>query len=540
MRSIRSWLTITLLALCAAAGPAGAVLTAGGDHRGTDHTDHDHSGEILPGVDLSPDPVNGTPSIVAEADFSGAVLDGADLRRVVGGCEDDLTLTDCTSFDGASLDGADLSRAELALADLSNADLRFVVGVATVLDGARLAGAMLGGSDWLRASFAGADMTGSVDAAAARLRDSDLTGVAANGALLGAADLRGAVLVDAELRGADLSLAELIGVDARCADALADPPPADIALDTCVELHGASLRFARLIDGVFQHALLVEDGVGVPVDLEGADLTRTDFSDACFTAVASGDCDPALPGAPARLVGARVGGVRLDRAVMRGADLRGVDGGCVAPRTGDPDTSLRCPSFVNADLRGADFSGARVLEGDFAGADLTGANLARGLLVGTVFDDATLDGVSAVGADLTDVSLTGATAAGADWTNAILASADLTDASFDGATFAAGGTTTVTGGGARCTPGPGERPVDLTGAVLVGADLAGALNFHEGCILVDDTTTYDGATTKLPPAFTLRSTMTDVPEPGAAAGHTAVLAAVAWLARRARRRATRS
>jgi uncharacterized protein YjbI with pentapeptide repeats len=537
--SIRTGLTITLLVLCAGAGPADAVLTAGGDHRGTDHTDHDHAGEILPGVDLSPDPVSGTPSIVAEADFSGAVLDGADLRRVVGGCEDDLTLTDCTSFAGASLDGADLSGAELALADLSNADLRFVVGVATTLDGARLTGAMLGGSDWLRASFVGADMTGSVDAAAARLRDSDLTGVVANGVRLAAADLRGAVLVDIELRGADLSLAELIGVDARCADAITDPPPPVIALDTCVELHGASLRFARLIDGFFQHALLVEDGGGVPVDLEGTDLTRTDFSDACFTAVAGGDCDPGLPGAPARLVGARVDGLRVDRAVMRGADLRGVDGGCVAPRPGDPDTSLRCPSFVDADLRDADLSGSRVLGGDFAGAALTGADLARGLLVGTVFDGATLDGVRWVGADLTDGSLTGATAAGADWTNAILASADLTDASFDGATFAAGGTTTVTGASAECTPGPGERPVDLTGAVLVGADLSGALNFHEGCILVDDTTTYDGVTTKLPPFFTLRSAMTDVPEPGSAAGHAAALAAVASLARAARRRAMR-
>jgi uncharacterized protein YjbI with pentapeptide repeats len=425
--------------------------------------------------------------------------------------------------------GADLSFSSWVGASLGGADLGFASAVGADFAGAALTGVGLRSADLERAALVGADLTGAVDASGVAAVRSDWTGADATGMSLRAADLRDAVLVDAVLRGVDLTLADLGGVDARCADAVADPPVDPVALDTCAELHGATLRFARAVDADFGHALLVEGPGAVPVDLRDAELRRADFSDACFTAVVAGSCEPLPPvsPAPAMLAGARVDGVRFDRAVLVGSDLRRIAGGCVEAGPGDPDPSDRCPSFVAVDLRMADLSGARLADADFTGADLAGATA-----TGADWAAADLTDASLVGAVLDDVVLDGAIVDGADLTNAVLTGADLTDARFVGATFADGGVTTIVNGLAQCTPGPGETPVDLTGAVLVGADLVSAESFQAGCILVDTTTLYDDETTGFPTGFALRSQMTNVPEPSGPLAAFAAGAALSWLARR--------
>jgi len=562
LRSDQRWVTgtalgaaVCLLAVAGHPGAARAVLTPGGDHRGTAHVDHDHAGEDLTAVDLSPDPDDGTPSDLSWADFTAAILDDADLEGVFGGCETDAPPTNCTDFTGASLvdadltgavlprvvlagadatgalfvdaelveasapglvlDGARLSYADWTGAVLNGADLTFADGVETELGSADLSGATLVAADLPLAGLAGAMLVGA-DATGATLSGADLTGADATGSIWTGAGLEDVVLVDALLRSTVLDGADLSGADARCAGAVAEPPVDDPPLDGCTDWGGVSLRFAILVDVFFQGALLTTESA-TAVDLFDADLRRGDFSGACFTTVSTatvptGECVAAAPSPPARLAFAAVDGARFDGAVMVGVDAESISGGCVPPRPGDPDTAERCPSFVGADLRLADLSGARLDEGDFGAADLSGADL--------------------TGADLSGAVLVDVIADGADFTSSVLAEADLGGARFDGATFAAAGSTVVMGGDALCTPGAGESPVDLVGADLVGADFSTATNFHAGCIVVDETTTFDSGSTALPPGFALREEMTDVPEPGVGVLHGAALAVIGLLARR--------
>jgi hypothetical protein len=104
----------------------------------------------------------------------------------------------------------------------------------------------------------------------------------------------------------------------------------------------------------------------------------------------------------------------LERAVLRGADLRGAD--------------LRGADLRGAYLRGADLRGAYLRGADLTGADLRGADLRGADLRG-----ADLRGAYLRGAYLTGADLTGAYLRGADLTGAYLRGADLRGAYLRGA-----------------------------------------------------------------------------------------------------------
>lgn len=494
MRAFRWCVALLAGALVLLAGSVWAQSTdlmPGMDARGTDHTAHDHSGQTLDGVDLSPDPATGSHSLLDMAIFDDADLSFADLSRV-----------SATNLSGLNLvlDGAELSGGDWSDSTLDAADLRFATGTAPVFDGASLVGAGFDSINLLSASFVGADLTGLLGANA-QLVGIDLTDATLPGAMLGSASLRDGRVVGADLAGANLALADLTRLDARCGDSIADPvvDPPDVA--TCPRLEGAQLQFAILSDGLFQYGRLVDSG-GTPVDLRATDLLRVDFSDACFTTLdMAGACDPTPQAQPANLSNALVDGARFDRAVMTGVDLAFARGGCVPARPGDPDQSQRCPSLVEVDLSGADMRQVRILSSVATEAKLHGADLRNAVLSGIeepcrlpsvadtpgpcleLFDPTVMSPQLALvtGLDLTDADIGGIDFAGLDLTGANLTSVD----AFVVRTGADAGEQPVTADYAASFAGAilvdavlgsaDLEQVDLTGADLTRANLSGAL-----------------------------------------------------------------
>jgi hypothetical protein len=134
---------------------------------------------------------------------------------------------------------------------------------------------------------------------------------------------------------------------------LEDADLTDATLRMCV------LDGARAMDACLAGARL-EDG-----SARGADLSRAD------------------------LRGAHLSETSLARAVLRDADLSGVEGDGVELR--------------GADLRGAKLAGARLADADLRGADLRGADLSGGH-----FQDADFRGALVEGARFDDADVTGA------------------------------------------------------------------------------------------------------------------------------------
>ena len=163
------------------------------------------------------------------ADLAGVNLVGADLRETI--------------LRKANLDKANLSRARLAGSDLSWADL-----IRTDLRETDLSGAKLTWTCLIEADLSGATLIGSE---------------------LESANLAEAKLHKANLIGADLTMAKLMWADLSEASLLA----ADLAQ---ADLTWASLRVGSLKRSNLRMADLSF------ADLGGADLTCTDFSEACL------------------------------------------------------------------------------------------------------------------------------------------------------------------------------------------------------------------------------------------------------------------
>ena len=341
-------------------------LSPGLDARGTDHTEHDHAGQILTAVDLSVAPETGAPARLDEADFSNADLSLADLSQVTA---PKLVGT------GLILDGARLSGGQWNESNLVGANLSFASGAAVDFSDAVLREATLEFSTWQSSSFVGADLS-NVEATDASWIASDLTRATLVDAEMAGVGLRDSVLVSADLSGARLFLADLSRVDARCGDALEGTP---ITLESCPRFDGSDLSFASLEDAQFSFGLMVSRD-GVAVDLEQSNLTRADFSDACFTLLEGGVCQIGPPAVAPNLVGTDLDGVIFDRAYLGGADLTFARGDCVAPKDSSTGELTQCPSFVGTNARLARLEQTRLVSPlatgwILHGADLTGASL---------------------------------------------------------------------------------------------------------------------------------------------------------------------
>ena len=127
--------------------------------------------------------------------------------------------------------------------------------------------------------------------------------------------------------------------------------------------------------------------------LDGADFERTDIAGVRFERASLKDANVRY---------ANLSGVRADRSDLSGADFRGATlaHGRFTRATCLPGTSALGTSFVHANLREADFTGAVMREARLSDADLTQTMLDRADLQGALLNDAILDRTSLVGARL--------------------------------------------------------------------------------------------------------------------------------------------
>ncbi|MCH2184785.1 pentapeptide repeat-containing protein, partial [Myxococcota bacterium] len=350
------------------AGAENTDLSPGLDARGTDHTAHHHANQILTAVDLSAEPGTGTSARLDQADFSNADLSLADLSQVNA-----LQVVGV----GLVLDGARLSGGQWNEANLSGADLSFVSGSDVDFSDAVMVGATLEFSNLRSSSFIRADLS-NVQATDASWINSDLTGAKLIDADLAGAGLRDSVLVTADLTGARLFLADLSRVDARCEGSLEGN---QVGFEGCPRFDGVDLSFASLVDAQFSFGRMIARN-GVAVDLEESDLTRANFSDACFTVLQDGVCQSQELGVTPSLAGADLDGVIFDRAFLGGADLSFARGDCVAPQGSSSGELTQCPSFVGTDARFCVLRQTRLVAPIATGWILHGADLTAASLTG--------------------------------------------------------------------------------------------------------------------------------------------------------------
>jgi hypothetical protein len=161
----------------------------------------------------------------------------------------------------------------------------------------------------------------------------------------------------------------------------------------------------------------------------------------------------------------RLGGVDFSESDLTGVNFQGQptlqfqgSGACFAR------ANLVQASFREANLRDADFSGAKMVKFGARDSDLSGAKLAGVDLTG-----ARLAGVAFVGADLRGANLTGADVTGADFTDADLTDTVLAQLVFDQNTVWPVGFSVPDG--ARWTPGAPEPRFDGIGEGAVATNL---------------------------------------------------------------------
>jgi uncharacterized protein YjbI with pentapeptide repeats len=195
------------------------------------------------------------------------------------------------------------------------------------------------------------------------------------------------------------------------------------------------------------------------------------------------DSTPLLAGA--YLDRARWPGVHLEKADIRGADLRYSDlqkanlNNAIAGEADFSNANLRAASLTALDANGANFANANLAmisaeNSQFALANLEGANLEGADLKGSNLQSAKLTGARLVSADLRQAKLTGADIEEADFSGANLGGASLGglklgQAKLAGARFARADLT-------KCDlEGMNLPSADFEGAILEGAYLTGSI-----------------------------------------------------------------
>jgi uncharacterized protein YjbI with pentapeptide repeats len=196
----------------------------------------------------------------------------------------------------------------------------------------------------------------------ARLSNSRLRYIQANGAFLAKSELW-----QADLQGADLSEADLRDIKAR----------------------EARLRYASLDRAKLDRSVLLE------ADLRQADLTRANLTKADLTyALISGASlvDANLDGAS--LYGADLSGSSMQRASLQQADLREA----ILAGTDLAAANLGNAYLSSAKMEGTKLEGAALDEAFLTQADLRGADLRNAKLAGAALNGANLQGANLRGA----------------------------------------------------------------------------------------------------------------------------------------------
>lgn len=268
--------------------------------------------------------------------------------------------------------------------------------------------------------------------------------------------------------GGDYAFTDLRGADLRGVD-LSD------AYLEYADLTDADLTGANLENAILAHATLCRTRLGNAC-LRGANLGASHIEDADLSG-----CD--LEGATfglANLVRARLLRVHLPHAMeafldtrFDGVDFSGADlsGGHFIER----DLSGCC--FAGARLDGVSFLNCQLRSADFSGASLTGTNLVEADCSDARFTGALLDNTRFVSAcDLRRTRWQGALATGANFREADLRAADLSQGQFPGCDFSGANLTKASARGAAFVR------AQFFNARVIDADLRSA-NLMEASLL---------------------------------------------------------
>ena len=274
--------------------------------------------------------------LLGNVDFTGAQLRGANLSEIRNGVPDDNR-----TWEGEKTSGEVIfERAQLAEADFSGAWLR---GADFRLSKAREA--IFRKAELQRAIFVGAGLQGA-NLRMAQLQEADLFG-----ARLGGADLRGANLREAYLRGADLRRADLRGAQLRGAD-FTGSQLEKVHLGGA-QLQGAILEGARLqCPNIDDAPICGGDALGAELQCAGLFGARLEDADLRWMDLRWADLREADLMA-ADLRGADLRGAQLRNADLRGAWLQEVHlGGAQLQGAILGGARLQCPSVDDAQICG--------------------------------------------------------------------------------------------------------------------------------------------------------------------------------------------
>jgi len=296
--------------------------------------------------------------------------------------------------------------------------------------------------------IAGFDLTGA-DLSGMNLRGANLSGALLESADLTGADLSDATLTDAVLVRATLTRTRLSGANLAAANlSLAQCEDTDFTgatLDGCVAERTRFLRCCFRLASI-RRAQLRE------CTFDSADFSNATLADLAFTEQVLSDAN--FKGATIRKLA--FVNCHLERACFSGADVEGF--GLVETIARDVDfnmASLKKACFVKdtvlagadftqavlvevnlreADLRGARFDHASIVQSDFSDANLQAASLLSVRIENGYLVRADLRGAALSRADLINACLRRADLRGADLRETNLFRADLAEASLDRAT----------------------------------------------------------------------------------------------------------
>ncbi|MEU8780980.1 pentapeptide repeat-containing protein [Streptomyces sp. NPDC048637] len=380
-----------------------------------------------------------------EADLRRLILAGADLSGV------DLGKADLTSSD---LTGANLSSATLSHATLAGTTLTGTHCDGTVLDDADLTGARLEAVSWgrlgsaARVVLAQSHARGATLGTAAGSHPGTAPGgrhlLDCTGANLSGADLRAATLSSCDLTGAHLSGTLLS--DAKLVGSALDKADLSEAIAVGADLSKATLRNIAGPGANLAHA-----------DLSGADLSNAQLGAKAFLftldSVTAQELDAAKY-APDDVVaafakhGATISPEDEVVSVLKGTRWR-IARYTLQVHDGGPGIDVLTDRVRPAVLRGAVCEGTQATAANLAGADLQGI---QWFGAGAGVDHVDFDGAVLAGGYLQGIRLTQSYLSGTDLSNCVLIQSQLP--------------------GCHATPGDGQRPFSLAGALLHGTDFS--------------------------------------------------------------------